>query len=86
MQRLVLTLFPQVALPGLTRVSLGIENSAEDIDAFIDVLGKIALQPRTGMDRRFASPHNRTSDLPLTDIQQQMDDFSTAAAQRVYTQ
>ena len=27
LQGVILTLFPQVALPGLTRVSLGIENS-----------------------------------------------------------
>jgi selenocysteine lyase/cysteine desulfurase len=36
------TLFPQVSLPGLTRVSLGIENSAKEIDELIHVLGKIA--------------------------------------------
>jgi selenocysteine lyase/cysteine desulfurase len=42
LQGLVVTLFPQIALPGLTQVSLGIQNSAEDIDTMIDVLGKIA--------------------------------------------
>jgi cysteine desulfurase/selenocysteine lyase len=78
LQGLIVTLFPQVALPGLTRVSLGIENSEEDVDTLIHVLGKIARQPRAGVDRRFASTQ--------TDIQQQMDDFAGAAAQRVYTQ
>jgi len=68
-QGLVVTLFPRVSLPGLTRVSLGIENSEEDIDTLIHVLGKIARQPRTGVD-----------------IQQQMNDFVRAAAQRVYAQ
>jgi selenocysteine lyase/cysteine desulfurase len=76
-QGLVLTLFPRVSLPGLTRVSLGIENSAEDIDTLIHVLGKIARQPRAGVDSPFASTQ--------TDIQQQMGDFARDAAQRVYT-
>ncbi len=86
LQGLIVTLFSQVALPGLTRVSLGIENSAEDVDTLIHVLGKIARQPRARVDRHFASTPNGTPILPQTDIQQQMDDFARAAAQRVYTQ
>jgi selenocysteine lyase/cysteine desulfurase len=84
LQGLILTLFHQVTLPGLTRVSLGIENSEEDIDTLIHVLGKIARQPRAGMDRRLASTHNGTPSLPQPDVQQQMDDFARAAAHRVY--
>jgi selenocysteine lyase/cysteine desulfurase len=80
LQGLILTLFPQVALPGLTRVSLGIENSAEDIDTLMRVLGQIARQPRA----RASTPSGALS-LPRTDVQRQMDDFARAAAQRVYT-
>jgi selenocysteine lyase/cysteine desulfurase len=80
LQGLILTLFPQVALPGLTRVSLGIENGAEDVDTLIQVLGKIARQPRVG-----AATHNGTSILSQADVQQQMEDFARTAAQRVYT-
>jgi hypothetical protein len=69
-QGLILTLFPPVVLPGLVRVSLGIENSEEDVDTLIHVLGKIARQPQ----------------LPQTDVRQQMNDFVRAVAQRVYTQ
>ncbi|CAG0926959.1 cysteine desulfurase / selenocysteine lyase [Thermoflexales bacterium] len=69
-QGLMLTVFPRVALPGLTRVSLGIENSAEEVDTLIEVLGKIARQPGTGANRRA--------------VQQQMDDFAGAVAHRVY--
>jgi selenocysteine lyase/cysteine desulfurase len=86
LQGLILTLFPQVALPGLTRVSLGIENSEEDVDTLIHVLGKIARQPRAGVDNPFASTKNGTPTAPQTVVQQQMDDFARAAAQRVYTQ
>jgi hypothetical protein len=78
LQGLIVTLFPQVALPGLTRVSLGIENGVEDIDTLIHVLGKIARQSRVGMDRAFTSTQ--------TGIQRQMEAFSQAAPQRVYTQ
>ena len=50
-QGLILTLFPRLTLPGVARVSLGIENSEEDVDTLIHVLGKIARQPRTRGDR-----------------------------------
>jgi selenocysteine lyase/cysteine desulfurase len=70
-QGAMLTLLPKLSLPGLTRVSLGIENSAEEIDTLIQVLGNIARQPRTGSDG---------------DVQRHMDAFAGAAAQRVYTQ
>lgn len=72
-QGLMVTLFPQIELPGLTRVSLGIENSAEDIDTLLHVLAEIARQPR-------AAPFAASQ----TDIHQQMDDFARAAARRVY--
>ena len=76
-QGVMLTLFPQLALPGLTRVSLGIENTVREIDTLIDVLDKIARQP-AAEDNPFATIK--------TDIQRQMDDFARAAAQRIYTQ
>jgi selenocysteine lyase/cysteine desulfurase len=78
LQGVIVTLFPQISLPGLTRVSLGIENSEEDIDTLIHVLGEIARQPRAGIDNPFASTQ--------TDIQKQIDDFAGAVARRVYTQ
>ncbi len=78
LQGLIVTLFSRVSLPGLTRVSLGIENSEEDVDTLIHVLGKIARQSPTGVDSPFASTQ--------TDVQQQMDEFARVAAQRVYPQ
>jgi len=77
LQGLILTLFPRVSLPGLTRVSLGIENSVEDVDTLIHVLGKIAAQPQSRVDNPFSSTP--------TDAQRQMDDFARAMAQRVYS-
>ena len=75
-QGLMLTLFPKLSLPGLTRMSLGLQNSEEDVDTLIHVLGKIARQPKIGVDGPFASTQ--------TDVQKQMDNFARIASQRVY--
>jgi selenocysteine lyase/cysteine desulfurase len=68
-QGLIVTLFPRVNLPGVARVSLGLENSEVDVDTLIQVLGGIARQPRA-RDAR--------------DVRQQMNDFTRAAARSVY--
>jgi selenocysteine lyase/cysteine desulfurase len=84
-QGLMLTLLPMINLPGIVRVSLGIENSKEDIDTLINVLDKITRQPRTQEHRPLASTDDGTPILSRRDVQQQMNDFARAAAQRVYT-
>jgi selenocysteine lyase/cysteine desulfurase len=76
LQGLIVSLFPQVSLPGLTRVSLGIQNSAQEIDALLHVLGKMARQPQAKADNPFASSK--------TAIQRQIDDFAKAAAGQVF--
>jgi selenocysteine lyase/cysteine desulfurase len=68
-QGVMLTLVPRLSLPGVVRVSLGIENSAEDVDTLLRVLTGIARQPQAGVKGA---------------VEQQMDDFATAAARRVY--
>lgn len=85
-QRLIVTVFPKVALPGLVRVSLGIENSEADVDRLIQALGKIAGLPQVLKDRNFNSTDNKTPVLSRKDVEQQMDNFVRAAARRVYTQ
>jgi selenocysteine lyase/cysteine desulfurase len=45
-QGLILTVFPKLSLPGVVRVSLGIENSAEDVDELLRVMGTIGQQPQ----------------------------------------
>ncbi len=70
LQGVILTVLRRLELPGVVRVSLGIENSEEDVDTLIHVLGGIARQPKGG------SPGKR--------VKQQLDEFSEAAARRVY--
>lgn len=77
-QGLILRLFPKLSLPGLTRVSLGIENNADEIDTLMRVLNKIARQPTSEVVNPFASKQ--------TAISEQIDDFVKNTAQRVYGQ
>ncbi len=84
MQGLILILFPRIVLPGLVRVSLGIENSEEDVDTLVHVLGNIARQPRSGRDRNITSTRDGTPISPQEDVQQQMNEFARAVARRVY--
>lgn len=46
-QGVILTLFPKLSLPGVDRVSLGLENTAEDVSALLAALAEIAQQPKT---------------------------------------
>ena len=85
-QRLIQTLFPKLRLPGLVRVSLGIENSVEDVDTLIRVLGIIAGKSKASENNSSASAQCEIPSMAKTDVQQQMDDFTRAVAQRVYTQ
>jgi selenocysteine lyase/cysteine desulfurase len=71
-QRVILTVLRRFELPGVVRVSLGIENSEEDVDTLIHVLGGIARHPKGGS--------------PEKNVKKQMDECSEAAAQRVYFQ
>ncbi len=71
-QGLIQTLFPKVKFPGLTRISLGIENNEEDVDELIRSLNKITQQARTPSTSK-------------VDIQQQINDFIKDSALRVYS-
>lgn len=68
-QGVILRVFKQLSLPGLTRISLGLENNAEEIDTVLRVLRQIAAQPN-------AAGNDVT--------RRQMNDFVTGTAQRVY--
>jgi selenocysteine lyase/cysteine desulfurase len=83
-QGLIVTLFPQVALPGLTRVSLGIENSEEDIEILINMLGKIARQSGVSKEKPLNSPSVSTPILSQTIVLKQINDFIQGRIEKVY--
>jgi selenocysteine lyase/cysteine desulfurase len=68
-QGLLLTLFPRLNLPGVVRVSLGIENNEAEIDELLRVLGQIARQPGSETGQM---------------AQKQMSHFVTSTARKVY--
>ncbi len=79
-QRLILTLFPKLKLPGLVRVSLGIENSEEDIDKLIHSLRKIIKHPPDSS----ASKEYKKLNLSKVDVQKQMNNFVKDSALKVF--
>jgi selenocysteine lyase/cysteine desulfurase len=68
-QRLILNLLPNITLPGIARISLGIGNSEDDIDRLITVLNRIM---------------RHTVAVKRTDIKEQLDNFVMDAERRVY--
>ncbi len=77
LQGVIVTLFPRIELPGLVRVSLGIENTEEDVDRLIQALGSIARRHPT-------SSRSGQTDVRPKDVQRQTDNCVRAAAERVY--
>ena len=70
-QRIIAHLFPRLRFPGVARVSLGIENTWEDVDTLIHVLGKIAA---------------RTGNLKQKEAESQINDYVKAIAMKVYSE
>jgi selenocysteine lyase/cysteine desulfurase len=65
-----LKLFPSTntaALPGIVRISLGIENDEHDIDHFIDTLQKITSSERSGYTKFLEYMQNGVLVLPITE-------------------
>jgi selenocysteine lyase/cysteine desulfurase len=83
-QKLIVSLFPKLSLPGVVRVSFGIENSENDVDAFIQVLTEIAGQAQIIKEGSSASVANGKPVLKKAEVQQQMKDFVRVKAKRVY--
>jgi len=68
-QKLIVTLFPKLSLPGVVRVSFGIENTKEDVDTLIQVLAEIA---------------GKSQSSSKNELKRQMDYFVRTVADRVY--
>ena len=71
-------------LPGLVRLSLGLENEPADIESCLQTLQRIASTPRSWFERFLSSFHNGTPFLPHTTIGALLQNFAVAAAGRVF--
>jgi selenocysteine lyase/cysteine desulfurase len=76
-QWLLQTLLPGVRLPGVARVSIGIENNGEDVDSLIQTLKEIA--------GHVALANNGTQNISQADANKQIKDFVKASARRIYS-
>lgn len=81
-QRVIVTLFPNVKLPGVTRISLGIGNNKEDVEAFIKVLNRIARKSEIIKNSNYEE--TGTTTLSRKEFRKQLDDFIRTATTRVY--
>jgi selenocysteine lyase/cysteine desulfurase len=82
-----LRLAPQLTkslLPGLVRVSFGIENDERDVCRLVTSLKKIAAEPVCLMDRLLARTHNATPVVPDTDVRRRMRAFAERDVQNVF--
>jgi selenocysteine lyase/cysteine desulfurase len=84
-QRMIVTLFPKLQLPGVVRVSLGIGNTEEDIDTFIQVLTQIVAKSPKTADKQTISSQKSSLVLPKSEVQKQMKELVKTAAERVYS-
>jgi len=73
-QKLIVTFFPKLSLPGVARVSLGIGNSESDVDHLIQVLEKIA-----------GKSQSQSKDAKPAQVKKLMNDFSGAIVRKIYT-
>jgi len=79
-------MFTGITLPGLVRISLGLENTKEDIDTLVSMLGQIAGKtPQVSTGSQSASPGKGSSPVSKEKVKQQLKDFVEAAALRVYS-
>jgi selenocysteine lyase/cysteine desulfurase len=71
-------------LPGLVRLSVGLENEPTDIESCLQTLQRIVNTPRPWYIRFLGSTYNGIPFLPQTATSGLMQSFATTAAERVY--
>ena len=70
-QRLLVSVAPSIKLPGVTRISLGLQNDKADIDAVIETLNKI-------------KPSHKLKKASITDAKRSIDKFVDSVCSTVY--
>lgn len=75
----------RIFLPGIVRVSFGIENTEDDVDVLIKILKKIANKQISPVNKLLALNRNGTPFLPGTNEQKQMQEHLKTHIQKVYS-
>jgi selenocysteine lyase/cysteine desulfurase len=84
-QHILLTLFPKISLPGVARISIGLENTGEEIDTFIRVLNDISDKTRSRSNQTSPPPYGKTLLLPRRLVKRLVAAFTKDAVLRVYS-
>ena len=71
-------------LPGLVRVSFGLENTEGDVARLAETLKEIAAEPSSPVDKFLAWTHNATPFIPQMDVHRRVEAHAENAAARVY--
>jgi len=79
-QRLIQILYPKLKLLGLVRISMGIENSADDVDKLIHVLQQILIPAKESSKGAISKKPVYT----IAETEKQTSDFVRASAEKVY--
>jgi selenocysteine lyase/cysteine desulfurase len=83
-QKMIVTLFPKLSLPGVVRVSFGIENTNEEVDTLIQVVAEIAGQPQPKNVGTISQETNGKLILKKEEIKKLMADFNHTIVEQVY--
>jgi selenocysteine lyase/cysteine desulfurase len=82
LQRIIVTLFHSVELPGLARVSIGLQNRQEEIDRFIQELDSIIRRSKTEREAH----SNNTPVFSFEEVRKQINEFVRDQARKVFAQ
>jgi len=81
-QRILQLTIPGLRLPGVLRVSLGLENSEADVDALLQVLHRINGEPIASGD----NGNSKVPEIPKSQVKKQIKEFTKTTAEKVYEQ
>jgi selenocysteine lyase/cysteine desulfurase len=73
-------------LPGLARVSLGLENTEDDIGHFLETLRKIVDEPRSKLEKRAARTMNACPYHARPEMHDRLEEFSQSILKQVYVE
>ena len=84
LQRMIVSLFPGIELPGVTRISIGIQNTEKDIDECIHTLCNISGKSSIRAEGKVSSELKDSPGMSAAAIKSRVNDFIGSVSQRVY--
>lgn len=76
--------FTKRVIPGIVRVSIGLENDADEVDRFLEIIKEITAAPRSGIDAFLGSTYNGTPFIPASPIQRLIERFIYDRIKKVF--